>query len=373
MFIKKITIKNYKSFETINNQDIETLNLSKLNLIFGKNNNGKSTVARLPLFILGAMASKNITFPLTVNQTKFGNTFRDVMHGDYPDSLFFSVIANYKSKNLDFNIEANIDNKTKNPVILDFQSRSPQYKETSKKKLKGIFPSSPEWNKWRLLSENLLKESLHIAPTREKINPIYLFESPANIFNAPQIFAQNQNIATRVSKWFKENLENWELIIDQNLNSFQIMTRKENLKINLSYAGEGFQQIFPIVVHQIYRQLQTNKKPFLDIIEQPELHLHSAAQAPIADLLIDTSLNSNGQTLVETHSKSILYRIQRRVAEKKIDPDKIKIFFINNQNETKKIKEIKLMPSGELEWWPEGVFAEDFQEIVNIQKAIQGK
>jgi hypothetical protein len=68
--------------------------------------------------------------------------------------------------------------------------------------------------------------------------------------------------------------------------------------------------------------------PFLDVVEQPELHLHAAAQAPLADLFIDTALQGRGEVIVETHSEPLLLRTQRRVAEGKLRPDQVALYFV---------------------------------------------
>lgn len=60
------------------------------------------------------------------------------------------------------------------------------------------------------------------------------------------------------------------------------------------------------------------------LIEQPELHLHPAMQAIVADALVDF-MNFKAQLdeyelrdvlIVETHSQTIINRIGRRIREK---------------------------------------------------------
>jgi len=81
------------------------------------------------------------------------------------------------------------------------------------------------------------------------------------------------------------------------------------LQINLRDVGVGVSQVLPVIV----KSLQAGKNGLV-IIEQPELHLHPAAQAELADLFI--SLAHTGVNFVlETHSANIIYRLRRRLAE----------------------------------------------------------
>ncbi len=131
---------------------------------------------------------------------------------------------------------------------------------------------------------------------------------------------------------------------------------------NLAQAGEGLQQVLPVVLHQLWRQ-RPGMGTFLDVVEQPELHLHAAAQAPLADLFIDTALQGRGSVLVETHSEPILLRLQRRVAEGSLPHDRVALYFVDVTEEGSQLRPVGLHPNGEVDWWPAGVFEEDFHEL----------
>jgi predicted ATPase len=137
---------------------------------------------------------------------------------------------------------------------------------------------------------------------------------------------------------------------------------------NLAYAGEGLQQVLPIVLHQLWRQ-RPKSGTFLDVVEQPELHLHAAAQAPLADLFIGTALQGQGSVLVETHSEPILLRIQRRVAEGVLPANRVALYFIDVTATGSRLRPVGLHPNGEVDWWPDGVFEEDFQEVAAMSRA----
>ena len=164
-------------------------------------------------------------------------------------------------------------------------------------------------------------------------------------------------------------MDGWRLLVSRSNESFTLRIRKSQaMTTNLARAGEGLQQVLPVVLHQLWRQQQDHGS-FLDVVEQPELHLHDAAQAPLADLFIDTALQRQGQVLVETHSEPLLLRVQRRVAEGRISCDDIALYFVSTGEAGSELRRIGLNTDGEVDWWPEGVFEEDFQEVAALRRA----
>ena len=113
-------------------------------------------------------------------------------------------------------------------------------------------------------------------------------------------------------------------------------------------AGVGISQVLPILV-AILRSPLLAPKPTsygtryrglsrVTFIEQPELHLHPEMQADLADLLIDAvkpgkkrdgNLVRHSQILVETHSESMIMRIQKRIREGKLDPSDVAIIGVD--------------------------------------------
>ncbi len=114
------------------------------------------------------------------------------------------------------------------------------------------------------------------------------------------------------------------------------------LLVNLADVGYGISQVIPVLV-----ECATAEPGDLVIVEQPELHLHSSAQAKLGDLFIEAALRSllvdwrkrtqsaletsgalphtpiahnalpvpGPRFLIETHSEHLLLRLRRRAAE----------------------------------------------------------
>ena len=103
----------------------------------------------------------------------------------------------------------------------------------------------------------------------------------------------------------------------------------------------------------------------------PELHLHPAACGTIADLYLTSLENNNNTILLETHSKEVLLRLRRRIAESKNSDihNGVNIIYTSNTRDTCEIDYITVEKTGELDWWPEGIFEESFEEVVAISEA----
>ena len=99
-------------------------------------------------------------------------------------------------------------------------------------------------------------------------------------------------------------------------------------------------------------------------IEQPELHLHPAMQASVADAFIEATKKAKGERdeklrfIIETHSQSILNRIGRRIREGKINASDVNVIMFNKTFDMKntEVQQISFNDKGQLEKWPYGFF-----------------
>lgn len=139
------------------------------------------------------------------------------------------------------------------------------------------------------------------------------------------------------------------------------------VETNLADIGFGASQTLPIIIESFYAPPGS-----IILIEQPEIHLHPKAQSILGDLFIEASKEANRTFIIETHSEHILARIRRRIAEKKIDREKVAIYYFEPTSDGTKISEVTLNEQGQYEWFPEGFFEEDVIEAFEHLKAIKG-
>lgn len=123
--------------------------------------------------------------------------------------------------------------------------------------------------------------------------------------------------------------------------------------VSLGSVGVGVSQVLPIIV-----QCLVAGPGALVVLEQPELHLHPAAQQRLADFLL--ACTEWGQSiLVESHSEYLVLRLRRRIAEDHSDSlrSQVAILFAERDpNGATNYKDVALTPTGGVVEWPEGFF-----------------
>lgn len=152
---------------------------------------------------------------------------------------------------------------------------------------------------------------------------------------------------------------------------------------NIRDVGFGLSQVLPIIV-QVFihssegkKEVRTNRGALnffkrINIIEQPELHLHPAAQSLLADLFIaGNNADRRNHYIIETHSEHLLLRLRRRILEKKVKSSNVAIYFVEKQgdvNEGSFVRKLNIDNDGFIEDWPEDFFDQDYKEVIAINK-----
>ncbi len=136
---------------------------------------------------------------------------------------------------------------------------------------------------------------------------------------------------------------------------------------NLADVGFGASQTLPIIIESFYAPLGS-----VILIEQPEIHLHPKAQATLGDLFIEAAAEGDRAFIIETHSEHVLARVRRRIAEGKIEKEKVAIYYFQPTCEGTRIEEVTLNENGQYQRFPDGFFEEDLMEAFEHLKAIKG-
>ncbi|MCK4258480.1 MAG: DUF3696 domain-containing protein [Halanaerobiales bacterium] len=201
---------------------------------------------------------------------------------------------------------------------------------------------------------------------------------------APYILASKY---LQEDKLFFEKINNWlgtnmHVEIDVNLfngNMFKILVKNlvTGRVSNLLDVGFGISQVLPILI-QSYMQKEIeefNSEPVtkLHIIEQPEIHLHPSAQSSLADLFIEGyQLDKQNRFIIETHSRNMILRLRRRIAERKISPDDVAIYYVKsgvNSDDPSEIERLDINEFGEIPDWPDDFFDQAYQDVIALKAA----
>jgi hypothetical protein len=375
-----------------------------LTIFFGRNNSGKSSLLRLPRLLLRALSSAAPRggFPLDIDGLPFGRSFRDVVHGGSPHGSVSFHIDLAGDEPTPFNLSATIQNvqiarpkrgeASELEIVSRWELRSPgprtlewepafgpltSYRGAGPISFRGLMPEPRgDWaflEPWQRRIDDFQERVTHLGPLRMPARPTYEATAPRPLGlggeEAAGWLLNNRTLLEQVGAWFETHLDGWRLGIDHAGSAFHCILSRGPITVNLADAGQGMQQVLPLVIQQF---LHDGTEPFLDLIEQPELHLHSAAQAPLGDLFLDTAKQRNGTVIVETHSENLLLRIRRRIAESAegIDPSLVALYWVDERPEGySEVERIHIGPDGEVDNWPEGVFSEGYEEIKALRRA----
>jgi predicted ATPase len=110
----------------------------------------------------------------------------------------------------------------------------------------------------------------------------------------------------------------------------------------------------------------------LILLEQPELHLHPAAQQRLGDFLLACA-RSGRQLVVETHSEYVLSRLRLRVAEDEAVLGALAVYFGEQRDDVSEFRQVPLNEFGGIDEWPIGFFDQAAAESRKILEAALEK
>lgn len=104
-------------------------------------------------------------------------------------------------------------------------------------------------------------------------------------------------------------------------------------------------------------------------LDHPESHLQPFAQSALGDALIAAATTHGTQLLVETHSDRLLRRLQRRIAEGRIDADDVAVYLIETHRHAESnIQQLVIDSHGNIANWPHDFFGDEMRDLVAMAK-----
>ncbi len=168
-----------------------------------------------------------------------------------------------------------------------------------------------------------------------------------------------------------------EIGTGSNLYQARLTANSSEALTTLNDVGIGVSQVLPVLVLLYYVPERS-----VVLLEQPEIHLHPAVQSRLADLFLCVAKQRKLQIVVESHSQHMLQRLQRRVAEGKVEvpgkgprfpfdisSDDVRLYFSSVSSGVGKLEDLQLNRWGEIENWPDGFFGDEMEEIAAISSA----
>ncbi len=396
--LRKLRVENYKSFK-----EATEIEFSNLNVLLGKNNSGKTTIARLPLLLSEALSAREpsdvSTFPLVASGLRFGSTFTDLVSGQTPHSkIRFGV--SYDSapggvQEVDMSVQLAQSLRAVGTFVSSFRSSYSSLDLTWAlvgsdagrvgynppiAGFTGALPISKDLDQARDMyaaRDHLLRHGLtraaHIGAVRAPIRTVYENRDPDRNLDhigseAPYELNVSTQLAGRVANWYHDAF-GVALDVSAEANAFSLSLRSDDgVGINLANAGQGLQQVLAVATTLLAANMGLQRS--MIVIEEPELHLHPAAHGALADLFVEAvNGDAHPQIIVETHSENFVLRLRRRVASGELDPESLNLLWVDESEGQSYVRRIEVLADGSVDSWPRGVFSEDLEEVRGILQA----
>lgn len=342
------------------------LDLRQLTVVFGKNNSGKTTLARLPVFLAASLASSAF-YSLEALGITFGSSFGGLASLDQPHprislglewaqrhrlAATLQHVASADGREsvelLAVDIDGEVHDRTLRSPRIDLGSTSTGLLEQRRRELRTF-----------------LAGVVHVPSARPAIVPTYTTREPNTytVDEVPYLLASNHTLLGAVDQWFRDEFEVGTIEVDKAAFAFRLAAREGSVPVNLASAGRGTQSVLPVAT--LLLGVATGQLGAqLVIVEEPEAHLHPSAHGALADLAIHAA--SRAQVLVETHSENFILRVRRRVAEGRLESNAIRLVYVDEQH---LVSEVALDSTGGTDSWPHGVFENDVEEAEAIVRA----
>lgn len=219
----------------------------------------------------------------------------------------------------------------------------------------------------------------YLGPARARSERYYRFQElevseiapdgqNLSIFLASLSDSEMDDFSTWVQKLF-----GFGVGVKKDVGHISIQLNRPDLSVNVADTGYGVSQMLPVLAQiwwaarsAMHRRISISTTPFRPItMEQPELHLHPAHQAKLADALLKAVKGDSprrGPTplfIVETHSEALINRLGELIEEGHMSQSEVQIvvFSADSSREGRTTVDTSEYNSeGVLQNWPYGFF-----------------
>lgn len=364
----------------------QRLELAPLTLLLGRNSSGKTSVARLLLQVLGGLGEDDpnaAALPLGAGGREWAQSFQDLLPAR--DATGFLDLAVEWAPRAEMGKSHRLETGLYLPGAFETDPRphmdhfrwdARESTNPPGPKLRGLLPEGAEWDAIRHEARAIARRCYLGPAVRDEVEETYrpggappdATRPPREGRSITEFLGERPDVFEAASQWLQTHAGcglRWE----RNLDLWRLMSSRGGIRVPFGQVGAGLHQLLPILALALWRAEGNAAGPYVDLIQQPELHLHDALHPALGDLFLAASRPGTGVALVETHSEGLLLRIRRRVAEGTANPDQIALYFIDDAPDGNVLRRIALDDAGEVDWWPEGVFLEAFAEVKALRAA----
>lgn len=139
-------------------------------------------------------------------------------------------------------------------------------------------------------------------------------------------------------------------------------------RTNLVNEGFGANQLMVLLA-----QMVVAPEGSLLGIEEPEIHLHPRAQAMLAEIFAELATREGKQILLTTHNEHILIGLLTQVAEGKLKPEDLAVYYFDKEGPAAKATKLAVDEKGGLKGGLRGFFEADIEQAERRLQALVKK
>ncbi len=353
--ITNIEIENFRSIKK------QSLPITKLNIVYGRNGSGKSSAMYAPYvfrnFYVNPNQRLNSLFNLGfMNLGGFENVITHYSNEEKIHKHSIAIKISYKNQGFEniikpftYNLVLTNQPDLLNSIEIDFLNLGkyldfdlPYSLNNSIEIDKSLF-----WNGLTLESKvNSSEDKIYISSFNEgyeSIKNLEIISVKRGFFNALfnskqdddetklalKIREEGLDFESKIDYYFKQIFDKaFRYVAIPSSDSFYLRTQnKSGLTTDLVNEGFGVNQ----TIYMLIKLLK--KDTSLAFIEEPEIHLHPSAQNKLVDIFYDIVEKENKQIFITTHSENIVSTVLARIAEGKIKKEDVNFFLCKNEGE----------------------------------------
>lgn len=331
--INTLEIKNFKCL------DDESFDFGKLNIITGVNSSGKSSVIQaILLFVEAVNSNKGV-----LNYYSF-----DVIKNRYQNPKEISIKINdgeCKFKLKEFEAPENFENLKVNENVFYLKETRIGPDDTAKHSESDEIDSDANF----LLS--------------------YLYKHKSEKIDNNLIQSDSDTLSQNVDYWLQRLFDrNVELKVEKTSDpkTLGVLFNFDELDgILPTQLGAGLTYATEIIVTCLRA-----KPGQIVVIENPEIHLHPAAQSKLGEFLSFIAA-AGVQVIIETHCEHLINRVRYEVFSHKLSSDDVKIFYKENCRapfyKMTVAEDGHFMKNGEQVDFPAGFFDATLDKLIEME------
>jgi predicted ATPase len=393
--ITKFIIENFRSIEKAE------IPLSKINILTGSNNSGKSSVIYALMSFRNFVSAPNSTTDAILNHDyiNLGGWENCVFMKQKSKKIIFKIECEYKNNKVDYDLLIG-EKDGATAILFPNDTRvfrttfSLPYSGNKTQTISKVFGVSPNRStlKWKwngLVSKDfteinevlsLQKEirtflngtnrhyrsliATDVIPfDREFTQPIYNTVPLSNKITTKEeiatVLINDRTLQGKVSHYFEKIVAGKTFSISPvpGTHSFylQVRDRESGLVTDLVNEGTGVNQVVTILTKTLYDKTKTI------CIDEPEIHLHPSMIEKLVEAIIEIADKEQKQFIISTHSEHFIQNILLNVIRKKLSPEDVNLFFLSKEKGRTSIEKQQINEQGQIEGGLKSFYQDEFK------------